>query len=252
MPNRSWTTEALVLCLAECFSDNKNVTLLVPQQEACSLITATIYGGARSKLRGLVAMYQTGQVWLYSNPVKNTHKLVDFTVQAHRLALRDNLVRMWCAAVCNEIAIKTKGTVDWKLVNAFLDGLCVSTPQACKPALLRFLWRILTHAGLAPALTACGQCGVPFTESPAAQSVFYNASDDSFCCKTCMQHDRTFALSGEAFHYLQAITYYPPAYSRNFALSAHAYGELKRCLFFLCKKMVGGNLNSIQTSRGIL
>lgn len=240
-----------MLCLAECSNDHKNVTLLVPQQEACALIVATIYGGARSKLRGLVGMYQTGQVWLYSNPVKNTHKLVDFTVQAHRLALRDNLVRMWCAAVCNEIAIKTKGTVDWKLVNAFLDGLCVSTPQACKLALLRFLWRTLTHAGLAPALTCCGQCGTPFTSSPAAQSVFYNTTDDSFCCKTCMQQG-TFALSGEAFHYLQAITYYPPAYSRNLALSITAYGELKRCLFFLGKKMVGGNLNSIQTSQGIL
>ncbi|MGI5089113.1 recombination protein O [Treponema vincentii] len=160
MSNRSWNTEALVLSVSSFSSDHRNVSLLVPQEHGCTIVPATLFGGARSKLRGMVSTYQSGQVWLYSNPIKNSNKITDFSVSAYRMELRESLARSWCAAVCSEITIKTCGTVNWQLVNAFLDGLCVSDDAGCERGLLRFLWRLLQTAGVAPDIFHCGTCGV--------------------------------------------------------------------------------------------
>lgn len=81
------------------------------------------------------------------------------------MELRESLARSWCAAVCSEITIKTCGTVNWQLVNAFLDGLCVSDDEGCERGLLRFLWRLLQTAGVAPDIFHCGTCGVEIARS---------------------------------------------------------------------------------------
>ena len=165
MSNRSWNTEALVLSVSSFSSDHRNVSLLVPQEHGCIIVPATLFGGARSKLRGMVSTYQSGQVWLYSNPIKNSNKITDFSVSAYRMELRESLARSWCAAVCSEITIKTCGTVNWQLVNAFLDGLCVSDDEGCERGLLRFLWRLLQTAGVAPDIFHCGTCGIEIARS---------------------------------------------------------------------------------------
>lgn len=167
MSNRSWNTEALVLSVSSFSGDHRNVSLLVPQEHGCTIIPATLFGGARSKLRGMVSAYQSGRVWLYSNPIKNSHKITDFSVSAYRMELRESLVRSWCAAVCSEITIKTCGTVNWQLVNAFLDGLCVSDDAGCERGLLRFLWRLLQTAGVAPDIFHCGACGTEIAANVA-------------------------------------------------------------------------------------
>lgn len=167
MSNRSWNTEALVLSVSSFSGDHRNVSLLVPQEHGCTIIPATLFGGARSKLRGMVSAYQSGRVWLYSNPIKNSHKIIDFSVSAYRMELRESLVRSWCAAVCSEITIKTCGTVNWQLVNAFLDGLCVSDDAGCERGLLRFLWRLLQTAGVAPDIFHCGACGTEIAANVA-------------------------------------------------------------------------------------
>lgn len=167
MSNRSWNTEALVLSVSSFSGDHRNVSLLVPQEHGCTIIPATLFGGARSKLRGMVSAYQSGRVWLYSNPIKNSHKITDFSVSAYRMELRESLARSWCAAVCSEITIKTCGTVNWQLVNAFLDGLCVSDDAGCERGLLRFLWRLLQTAGVAPDIFHCGDCGTEIAANVA-------------------------------------------------------------------------------------
>lgn len=167
MSNRSWNTEALVLSVSSFSGDHRNVSLLVSQEHGCTIIPATLFGGARSKLRGMVSAYQSGRVWLYSNPIKNSHKITDFSVSAYRMELRESLVRSWCAAVCSEITIKTCGTVNWQLVNAFLDGLCVSDDAGCERGLLRFLWRLLQTAGVAPDIFHCGACGTEIAANAA-------------------------------------------------------------------------------------
>lgn len=165
MSNRSWDTESLVLQISSSDDEHRHVSLLVPQEHSCTIIRAILFGGARSKLRGMVAPYQSGRVWLYSNPITSSHKITDFAVSAYRMELRESLVRSWCAAVCSEITVKICGTGSWQITNAFLDGLCTCDDEGCKRALLRFLWRLLHHAGLAPPLSVCGICGRPLIQS---------------------------------------------------------------------------------------
>lgn len=284
MSNRSWNTEALVLSVSSFSSDHRNVSLLVPQEHGCMIVPATLFGGARSKLRGMVSTYQSGQVWLYSNPIKNSNKITDFSVSAYRMELRESLARSWCAAVCSEITIKTCGTVNWQLVNAFLDGLCVSDDEGCERGLLRFLWRLLQTAGVAPDIFHCGTCGAEIacsagvvTGSAEIVSVaagiggsteiavnaeiatnaascpaetccaVYSPAEDECFCSSCRRFDvHTFPLSAEAFRYLYAVTEKAPGYSRHLQLSPAAYGELKRFLFFLTEKMTGAPLKTFQ------
>ena len=280
MSNRSWNTEALVLSVSSFNSDHRNVSLLVPQEHGCTIVPATLFGGARSKLRGMVAAYQSGKVWLYSNPIKNSNKITDFAVNAYRMELRESLARSWCAAVCSEITIKTCGTVNWQLVNAFLDGLCVSDDEGCERGLLRFLWRLLQTAGVAPDIFHCGFCGAEiaigagagssgtksitnptgwgsggaentssrvFCPAEACCAVYSPAEDECFC-SACHSFDaHTFPLSVEAFRYLYAVTEKAPGYSRHLPLSPAAYGELRRFLFFLTEKLTGAPLKTFQT-----
>ncbi len=265
MPSRSWNTQALILSLSDFASDHRTAVLLVPQDDGiCTLLDAAVYGGARSKLRGLVVPYQTGTVWLYSNPVKNTHKITDFSVKSYRFELREDLVRTWCAAVCSEIAVKTCGTLDWYLINIFLDGLCVSSAEECKTALLRFLWRIIHFAGLAPVLNRCTRCGcrlgealqhsVPAVRQPlSGNAAMYDSFEDACFCTTCTENPASgFVLSGESLYYLCAVKEKPAGYSRSLPLSAQSYGELKRFLFFLTEKMIGSKLRSLQSGEGLL
>ena len=284
MSNRSWNTEALVLSVSSFSSDHRNVSLLVPQEHGCTIVPATLFGGARSKLRGMVSTYQSGQVWLYSNPIKNSNKITDFSVSAYRMELRESLARSWCAAVCSEITIKTCGTVNWQLVNAFLDGLCVSDDEGCERGLLRFLWRLLQTAGVAPDIFHCGSCGIEIAtgagivgvgarsggtksitnhtgwgsgggENASSAAPFpaeaccamYSPAEDECFCSACRSFDgHSFPLSAEAFRYLYAVTEKAPGYSRHLPLSPAAYGELKRFLFFLTEKLAGAPLKTFQ------
>ena len=272
-----------MLSVSSFSSDHRNVSLLVPQEHGCTIVPATLFGGARSKLRGMVSTYQSGQVWLYSNPIKNSNKITDFSVSAYRMELRESLARSWCAAVCSEITIKTCGTVNWQLVNAFLDGLCVSDDEGCERGLLRFLWRLLQTAGVAPDIFHCGTCGAEIVSVGAGiggRSVtnaggwgssgveiaadaeiaanaascpaetccaVYSPAEDECFCSSCRRFDaHTFPLSAEAFRYLYAVTEKAPGYSRHLPLSPAAYGELKRFLFFLTEKMTGAPLKTFQ------
>lgn len=255
MSSRSWSAEALVLSLADFGEAHRNARLLVHQDGQCVLISAAVFGGPRSKLRGLVSLYQSGRVWCYTNPIKNTHKITDFSVSAYRMELRESLLRTWAAALCSELVLKMNGVADWRTVNAFLDGLCVSDDDGCKRGVLRFLWRMLDYSGIAPDITVCGRCGCPFpTDSRRSLdfSAAYNPLDDELECDACtVLSNAPFLLHSEAVQYLSAVTNTPAGYSRHLPLSGSAYGELKQLLFFLIEKMIGDTLKTLKTGAGI-
>ena len=235
MSSRSWDTDALVLSSQHFTKEHRNVLLLTPHEQGCLLVSATLFGGARSKLRGMAAAYQTGRVWLYSNPIKNSNKITDFAVSAYRMELRESLVRTWCAAVCSEITIKLFGTVEWRLIKS---------------------------AGTAPDIFHCGHCGAGLTEQEGQDGRYagvstacavYSPAEDACFCTACRGSDAyTFLLSAESLGYLYAVSEQPPGYSRRLPLTPAAYGELKRFLFFLTEKMIGGALKTLQTGASLL
>ena len=59
---RSFFTNAIILNLKPAGENNSTVTLLTPDK---GIIYATLYGGPKSKLRSLVALWHAGKIWLY-------------------------------------------------------------------------------------------------------------------------------------------------------------------------------------------
>lgn len=257
MENRTWSSEATILSVKDFGESNRNAILLLPETEHSSnLLDATVFGGAKSKLRGLITPYQTGTIWLYSNPIKNSHKISDFKASNYRIGLRDNLTRLWCAAFAAEFAIKVKGNIEWKLLNFFLDGISISSQEECRSAILRFLWRVIISSGLAPDTEHCIRCGynsqhlnVSDTNVQNTQkNFFYIPYEDACVCKNCIQqNDPNLILSQESLSYLFAVKNLEPKISRNMQLSKKAYSELKQFLFLLAQSAAGSNFKTLES-----
>lgn len=156
MADRSWTTDALILTLTAWGESNREALFLTPDK---GLQRASVFGGAKSKLRAQVGPWQTGKLWLYTDPVKKSTKITDIDVTAWRQGIRESLVRTWCASLCAEVVSRSHGNADWRVVNAFLDGIAVSDDDECRRGLLRFIWRHLIGAGVNPETGRCARCG---------------------------------------------------------------------------------------------
>lgn len=248
MENRSWRTESLVLSLSTFGEGHRSAMLFTPDN---GLVQAAVFGGPKSRLRSRVSPWQTGTAWLYTDPVRNLVKITDFEVQAWREGLRENLVRTWCASLCTELVTRSHGIHDWTLVNAFLDGIAVSGETECRLGLLRFLWRILSGAGLCPDGDSCVRCGAGLSVQNGV--VFYSPFEEGFVCSECIHQDeQRLPLSAEALGYLVSVTRLRPSEVRAIPLSHDAYTELRSFLFFLLNRMVGGSMKTLETGDGIL
>ena len=255
MQNRSWSSDALVLSVKDFGEGHRIAVLLLPESgHSCRLLDAAVFGGPKSKMRGLVVPYQSGRVWLYSNPVKNSNKINDFKVTEYRIGLRDNLTRVWCASFAAELAVKLKGNIDWDILNFFLNGLAVSSENQCRTALLRFLWRIIIFSGLAPDVESCSRCRTKISGSECneaqhgAERFFYLPYEDSCVCSTCLQKNEPhFNLSKESVLYLFAIKNLIPKISREMQISEKTYAELKHFLFYLVQSASDGNFKTLES-----
>jgi len=246
MSTRSWSTNALVLSLSS-FGEGHREALLLTEDRG--LVWAAVFGGAKSKLRAMVSPWQSGTVWVYSDPVKKSNKITDFDVTSYREGIREDLVRTWCASVCSELVTKSHGIAEWKLVNAFLDGINVSGEDECRFALLRFLWRILLAAGISPDTLTCSRCG----QNTENEVLYYSPHEDAFVCARCARsEERRFALSGPSRMYLSAIERLSPSQVRNIKPNREEYAELRQLLFFLVSRMIDGNLKTFETGEGII
>ncbi len=263
MSDRSWTTEALILTLSSWGEGNREALFLTP---AKGLQRATVFGGAKSKLRAQVGPWQTGTLWLYTDPVKKTTKITDIDVTAWRQGIRESLVRAWCASLCAETVAKSHGNADWRVVNAFLDGIASSDDDECRRGLLRFIWRHLIGAGVNPDTGHCARGGEPIRKeldrNPAFDAeggisgeavAFYSPHEDCFLCPDCARpEERGFPVSAPALVYLDAVEGLPPSQVRSLPLDRAAYAELRALLFFLLARLVQGPLKTLETGEGIL
>ncbi len=249
MPDRSWSTEAVVISLSTFGEGHREALLLTPD---ANLVHAAVFGGAKSKLKALVAPWHLGTAWLYSDPVKKTCKLTDFDVTRYRSGLRENLVRSWCASVCTEIVSRAHGTTDWKLVNAFLDGINVSAEDECRRGLLRFIWRLLVSAGINPDLSGCIRCGS--TGANGRDAVLYYSPHEEGCiCSACIKPgEQVFILEEDARRWLFTVEHGSPAQARYVVPDERIYGQLRALLFFLLSRMMGGPVKTLETGDGIL
>ncbi len=260
--NRSSCTQALVLNLKPLGENNSSVTLLTPEH---GILYATLYGGPKSKMRSLVAQWNSGNIWLYENPEKNQLKINDFDVKNYHTSFGQNLFKMYAASLAAEIAIKTRcaGSNEqcFNLVCGFLDGMELSNEEQCRLGLLRFLWRYLELLGIQPEAHSCSECGKSFLESEFAPNCisYYNSLDNSFICSECYEgfsHPEGSSLlmpiQTSAVQYLAAISLLKPSEVRKLQVSKDGYEQMRQIVFFLIQNCIDQKLNSIETGMGIL
>lgn len=239
--NRNWQTKALVLSLDELASSHKVATFLIPENSSCLILKATLFGGAKNRLAGSIIPYNTGNLWVYTNPTNSSNKIVDFETTHSRYSLRNSLTHIWTSSFVSELCIKLKGCIDWLLVNAFLDGINASSDKECKVAILRFIWRVASYSGVAPSLS--------FFENNKNAFYFDHARGQFISEESKL--NRVSYLSPEALEYLYKTSYCNPKKARETKLSNEAYFLLKNFLFHFICDIVGEEMQSFSSKNSI-
>ena len=259
--NRSTSTSAIVLSLRPLGENNSSVTLLTSNN---GIVYAVLYGGPKSRLRSLVAQWNSGKVWLYENPEKNQIKISDFEVVNYHPSFSQNLFKSYAASLAAEIAIKTRcaGSASQchRLVSGFLDGMELCDEEQSRLGLLRFLWRYLELLGIQPNSHACCNCGKTFLDTRFAPNAvsYYNGMENSFICPDCVesggssQSGNMINVHFSAVQYLSALTVLSPSEARKLSIDQEVYGQIRQLVFFLIENSIDQKLNSIETGMGIL
>ena len=259
--NRSTSTSAIVLSLRPLGENNSSVTMLTSDN---GIVYAVLYGGPKSRLRSLVAQWNSGKVWLYENPEKNQIKISDFEVVNYHPSFSQNLFKSYAASLAAEIAIKTRcaGSASQchRLVSGFLDGMELCDEEQSRLGLLRFLWRYLELLGIQPNSHACCNCGKTFLDTRFAPNAvsYYNGMENSFICPDCVesggssQSGNMINVHFSAVQYLSALTVLSPSEARKLSIDQEVYGQIRQLVFFLIENSIDQKLNSIETGMGIL
>jgi DNA repair protein RecO (recombination protein O) len=241
---RSYYTQAIVINIKQTGENNSSVTLLTPEK---GIIYATLYGGPKSKLKSLVALWHSGKIWLYENPEKKQTKISDMEVSNYHQSFGENLFKMYAASLAAELAIKAhcagSPEVCFKLISGFLDGMELCDEEQSRLGLIRFLWRYLELMGIQPDATVAGAL------APNSNS-YYNRYEN--CFEETSSGQYCFEVSREAVNYLAAISLLQPSQVRLLKISKNVYDELKSLVFFLLELNLETELNSIKTGTGIL
>ena len=261
--NRSSSTFAIVLSLKPLGENNTTVTLLTPDR---GIVYAVLYGGPKSRLRSLVAQWNSGKVWLYENPEKNQIKISDFEVRIFHESFSKSLYKLYAASLAAELAIKTRSAGSpeecFRLISGFLDGMDLCDEEQSRVGLIRFLWRFLELLGVQPQSHACCSCGTVFLDTRfAPQSIsYYNSIENSFICPSCAdanagsggETENAIPVNNTAVQYLSALTVLSPQEARKLSIDEETYGQIRQLVFFLIEKNIDQKLNSIETGMGIL
>lgn len=243
--------------------ENNSSVCLITQEEG--IIWATLYGGRKSRLKGLVSPWNTGTVWLSKDEKTKLYKISDFSVKKYHLTFRENLSKYYASSLAAEIALATKCTgnaIDfWALFNGFIDGLEACTEEdQIQAGLVRFLWRFLSLSGVQPDPTECTSCKKHFlTRKTQGDKVSYtgaeySVTENSFICSDCKTPDKNtlFFLSDTAMSYLCAITELSSAEARTWPLTEKAVQEIKALVFFLVENAAGKSLKTLKTGNNLL
>lgn len=175
---------ALILRSRPSGESNSDVHLLTAEE---GIIRATLFGGAKSKLRAHCAPYNSGQVWLYRDPAKDYGKISDFDVHSWRPGLRELYERTMAAgAVAETILASHGGGGDWaaalKLALSTLDALENASEELCSRLFVQFLWRWADFLGLQPCLNFCADCGAAVSSN---NEVWFFPNENSMLCAAC-------------------------------------------------------------------
>ncbi|MFA6937751.1 MAG: DNA repair protein RecO [Treponema sp.] len=279
MSDRNTSTDAIILTIKEQGESNRNVCAFSPE---LGIFYATLYGGAKSKMRAFVQTFNFGKIYLYTDEVRHTRKISDFDVKSCHPTFRTSLYKMWASNLAAEIILKTKCAGDdktsFKLFSAYLDGLDACDENNARLGTIRFLWRYLALLGVQPDVHSCVQCGRSLiSKSFSEQSgnsvnenhtqiqndkndAVYIPSMNGFVCSDCLPYsnneaqnqNRGLALNEDALLYLAAINELSPGKVRALVIKSTSVYQMKSLVFMLIENACGSKLKSLESGFGIL
>ncbi len=247
------------MSLKEQGENNRLVTLLTPK----GIIYATLYGGAKSKMRSLVQQFNSGTIWLYEDNIKKSTKINDFDVKNSHLTIRENLFKLWAANLAIELIIKTHCAGEEEnsfiLLNALLDGMDLCNEENARLGFLRFLWRYLRLLGVQPSVKECAVCSKSFSKMECDEERIANYIElfNGFVCKDCSyaieeKNILPYEIDLEGLEYLSAINDLSPKQVRLMTLKKTSAYSIKHILYQLIEKAAGCKLHSLESGHSIL
>jgi DNA repair protein RecO (recombination protein O) len=241
---------ALVLRVRDCGEANREADALTAEE---GLVRARLYGGPKSKLAAHVSAFNSGALYVYHDPVRDTNKISDFDVKAWRPGLREVYERTVAALSVAEAVLSCAGSGgDWPralaLVEAALDALAGADALVCPRVLLFFLWRWREVLGIQIDLETCASCGAVF--SPGERAL-YAAKDEELLCARCAetrrQYETFLSVGAGCRRYLAALKTRSAADLARFGCDKETETEALRLCTALLAAQTGRPLVSLLT-----
>ncbi len=262
---RNITKNALILALNSKGELNKDVTILTEDE---GIVRATLYGGAKSKLRSLVSPLNSGKVWLYRDESKKNCKISDFLVEKCRLSIRESLVKSAQAEIMTEILIRTKAAgspaESWILANAFLDGMDYFDDDESRRGFVRFLWRYLDILGERPSIFECSRCAERFVflrgkNESARVSLkreydWFDWIEKAFVCGNCVKNEesRLSKVPSSVLEYLWNVSTLSPKEARAIPLTSEVLFDARTFCLSLIENAIAFPLKSVRATEVFL
>lgn len=244
--SRSSTHEALVLSVRLSGESNREAVFLTGDG---GLMRATVFGGAKSRLRAYVEPYHSGELLIYRDPVKDFRKVSDFNVRSWRPGIREVLERSYAAAAVAETVITGHGGGgDWEaalsLCEETLDALDIASEETSRRTLTRFLWKWTALLGARPELDSCGDCAC----FPVADEVvWYSRREGVSLCRRCAErHEKAdaVAVGPGARGWLRAIDRASAKDAMRIGADAVSYRQARDIVIAAAGEAIGARLKT--------
>ena len=219
---RSFCSAALALRVRPSGESNREASFLSAEE---GLLTATLYGGPKSRLRAHVAPFNSGTLWIYRDPAKGFAKVSDFDVSSWRPGLRERWERGEAAyRVAGAILASRGGGGPWPeaLQTALeaLDALEDAGEDACELITFHFIWRWAGLLGIRSDPEHCCACG------HGGDELLWFIRGEGFLCPSCAEktgRPAGMAAGNQARRWLSMAEHCPPTE----AASAPLDGEIR-------------------------
>jgi len=234
---RSFSSPALVLRVRP-LGEHREAVFLSAED---GVISATLFGGPKSRLRSHVSPFNSGLLWIYRDTAKDFRKVSDFDVLDWRPGLRELYERSSAAFLVAQTILAGCGGGGafgeaLALANAVMDALSCADEACCDRILLYFLWNWSGLLGNRDNdLRRCSSCACESFDD----EVLWFIPGEGFLCKDCMLREHqgvrensrgrktVTALSPGARRWLLAVQDKPPSELVHFSPDTASFEELK-------------------------
>lgn len=238
---RSFSYSALTLRVRQSGESNREAWFLTAGE---GLVKATVFGGARSRLRSQVAPYHEGRLIVYHNPVKDYRKVTDFEVQSWRPGIRELWERTAAAgALAETILFSHGGGGNWpealKLAGTVLDILSGASTGACPRIIIYFLWHWIQILGIKPELSHCALCNKIQNEA----FLWYSGRKEAIFCEKCRsEQGLTLRIGPGSRQWLANIEKIPPEALETYPVDALSLDQAKALSTAILENALGKRL----------